>query len=452
MREETIDRALKDAERHPLIDAAGRRLLERLLQHPAAPRWNHRCGDRLTRAGLRRVRAFERALARPRPLPATGEAPAWAARLARRCLADVPFYRARGGDPRRFAALPTCSRADLAREPWSFVPDGRALDDLIVYSTSGTTGHPLEVLAHPEVSSLYLPLLRAALATRGVRLAGGAGRVAVALVCAQRATYTYASVSTYLGGAGFCKVNLAPGEWRREGDPTAFLDDLAPAVFSGDPVSLAALAALPLRHRPAALVSTSSALLEGLRRALEERFGCPVLDLYSLNECRLVAVATPCGHEVLAHDLHVEVLRPDGTPCPPGERGEVTLTCGRNPFLQLLRYRTGDFAALDLAGARPTLVGLEGRQPVRFVDAVGRAVNSADVSVALRPFALAQFTLRQAADRSLTLRLRGAGPGEAALRETLGALFGDLPLAIGPLEPGDAKVVQYHCDAEEALG
>jgi phenylacetate-CoA ligase len=448
----SVDRALTDEERHPLIAPEGRRTLGWLLQHPRAPLWNHRCGDRLTREGLRRVRAFARSLAAPRLPCAPGTAPAWAERLARRCLAKVPFYRRRGGDPRRFAELPACSRADLAREPWAFVPDGQPLEDLIVYSTSGTTGHPLEVLSHPVVSSLYLPLLGAALATRGVPLESGPGRLAIALVCAQRATYTYASVSAYLGGAGFCKVNLDPAAWRDEADRAAFLDDTAPAIVSGDPVSLAALAALPLAHRPRAIVSTATALADGLRAALETRFGCPVLDLYSMNECRLIAVAAPGGHAVLAHDVHVEVLRPDGSPCAPGERGEVTLSSGRNPFLHLLRYRTGDHAALDVHGPRPLLLGLEGRRPVRFVGADGRAVNSVDVSVALRPFALARFTLHQGADRALALATAGAGPGEAVLRGALRVLFGELPLAIGRIDDAAAKVTQYTSDLEEHVG
>jgi phenylacetate-CoA ligase len=114
-----MDRLPTDAERHPFITPAGQELLDRLLEHPRAPRYNHRCGDRLTREGLRRVRAFERRLgaARP-PAPADG-VPPWVRVFARRCLETVPFYRGRGGDPRRFAELPTCGREELGRAPSS---------------------------------------------------------------------------------------------------------------------------------------------------------------------------------------------------------------------------------------------------------------------------------------------------------------------------------------------
>ena len=95
-------------------------------------------------------------------------------------------------------------------------------------------------------------------------LEGGPGRVAIALICAQSFTYTYASISSYLGGAGFIKVNLNPLDWRDPEDRAAFLDDCAPEIYSGDPLSFLALMRLPLRHRPRALVSTSMELAAGV--------------------------------------------------------------------------------------------------------------------------------------------------------------------------------------------
>ena len=53
-------------------------------------------------------------------------------------------------------------------------------------------------------------------------------------------------------------------------------------------------------------------------------------------------------------------------PCRLGVRGEITLTGGRNPFLPLLRYRTGDFASLDTINGHRVLLGLEGREPVEY--------------------------------------------------------------------------------------
>src|SRR5438128_8139610 len=189
---------LTQDERYPWLTTSSRQLLEGLQEHPAAPRFNHHCGDRLTAAGLERVRQFEqhiRAASGWQP----GQTPAWLAEFVSACFRDVPFYRRYGGAPARLADVPTTSRADLSREPWHFVADALPLDDLIVYNTSGATGHPLNVLSHPEAASKYLPLLQAALRLHGLTLAGGraadTGRLGVALllVCHQRQTYTYVS-------------------------------------------------------------------------------------------------------------------------------------------------------------------------------------------------------------------------------------------------------------------
>ncbi|HXG65860.1 MAG TPA: capsule biosynthesis protein CapK [Blastocatellia bacterium] len=430
---------LTDEERFPLLTQEGRRLLEWMWEHPHAPRYNHRCGDMLTRDGLQRVRDYEAELNAAQKGWAWGESPAWVTEFTEWCLADVPFYRRKGGSAGDFFSLPTCDRADLNREPWAFVPDSQPLDYLIVYDTTGTTGHPLHILSHPEVSSKYLPALRAALATRGVRLEGDKGKVSIITVCAQNLTFTYASVSSYLDEAGFIKLNLNPHEWKDPDDRVRFLDECNPEIYTGDPISFLALAQLPLKTRPKALVSTAMKLLDGLKKELEDHFGCPVLDVYSMNESRLIAVSAEHGYEIVPHDLYVEILGPEGNPCRPGERGEVTLTGGRNPFLPLLRYRTGDYAAMEFRGRKPLLVGLEGREPVVFIASDGKLVNNIDVSYILKPFALSQFSLHQAADRSLIFKMHGHVDPEK-VRAALLKVFGpDQPLTIEELTDADTR-------------
>lgn len=442
-----MTQALTETERWPLLTENARRMLHRLYQHPHAPKYNHRCGDRLRREGLRRVGKYARELESARIGWKPGEIPAWVRRFAKRCLEKVPVYRARGGSADDFLALPTVTRAELGREPWAFVPDDQPLDDLILYATSGRTGHPIEILSHPEVSSKYIPLLQRALAPHKVRLRGGAGRVSIITVCAQKSTYTYASVSMFLNGAGFAKINLNPSEWTSPKDRVTFLDGCNPEIYTGDPIAFLELAKLKLRSRPRALVSTAMTLLPKFRRQLEKRFCCPVIDLYSLNETGPVAVGVEGGHRVFVPDVFVEVLRADGTPCDEDEHGEITLTTARNPFLALLRYRTGDWGRLTIGRGVPILKDLEGRPPVLFRHADGSVINNIDVTNALRGLPLAQFQLRQRADGSVLLRVRADRTIHSRARRALRMLFGAARrIEVRPLsdrETRNGKLIQY---------
>jgi phenylacetate-CoA ligase len=448
---------MTDAKRFPLLTEHGRRLLQRLREHPHAPRYTAQCGNRLTADYLRRVRAFEAELAAaPKGWP-PGTAPAWLDDFVEMCFRDVPFYRRYGARPRAlsggprtravvegFLDIPAMDRSDLSREPWSFVPDSLPLEDLIVNSTSGTTGHPLTIISHPVVGACYTPLLKVALAMRGITLQSGAGKVGCVLVGLQQKAYTYPSVTPHQDDAGHIKLNLHPDDWRDPDDRVRFLDDCDPEIYTGDPFAFAELMRLPLKTRPRALVSTAMSLLPGLRRELEAHFGCPVIDLYSMNETGPIAVSDDEGFVILQHRLYVEILDAEGAPCPPGLRGEVTLTGGFNPFLPLLRYRTNDYASLEWRGGQPILVGLEGRPPVLFRGTRGQSISPLDVSKALAPFALPQFTLHQSADGALQMKVRRAGIDLVPLHTALLTLFGtDQAVAIEEAASLGDKVIQY---------
>lgn len=438
-----------DTERFPLLNDAGKAMLRRLLEHPHGPRYNHQGGERLTAVALDRVRDYAAALRTDRKGWRAGEFPAWVAAFVEQCARDVPFYRRRGDASRAFLDLPALTRADLRAEPWAFVPDGADLRELIVYTTSGTSGDRLTYPAHPELPNRYLPLIQEALAAHGVRIEGGP-RVSIIQVGFQERTVTMPSVMSYLDFAGFAKINLNPSEWRDPDDRVRFLDDCAAEVYTGDPIAFAELAGLPTAHRPKALVSAATRLLPGLKARLAERFGCPVVDIYSMNESGPVSFAVGDGHEVLPHNLFVEILDDEGRPCEPGVRGEITLTGGANPYLPLVRYRTGDFAALDFLHPVPRLVGFEGRIPVVFVARSGRRFNSIDVSTVLRDLPLPFLVLHQRGGGSLLFRTSAADDALDAAVEKLRGLFGaDQPLTVENLPrgvPWAGKPIQYHSD------
>jgi phenylacetate-CoA ligase len=440
---------LTDGERFPLLTDEGRKLLQRLREHPHAPRYTATCGNRLTAEYLRQVLEYEAELNAAPKGWAQGALPPWLEDFVRMCFRDVPFYRRYGAQPESFYDIPTLDRSDLSREPWSFVPDPIPLDDLIIYATSGTTGHPLVIPSHPIVGACYTPLLKAALALKGIELRSGRGQVACILVGYQKRAYTYPSVTPHQDEAGHLKLNLHPDDWRDPDDRARFLDDCAPEIYTGDPLAFAELIKLPMTTRPRALISTATALLPGLRGQLEAHIGCPVLDVYSMNETGPIAVEHDRALVLLQHRLYVEILDPEGRLCPPGERGEIVLSGGLNFYLPLLRYRTNDFASLEWRGGQPVLVGLEGRPPTIYQTARGQKINNLDVTGALKHLALPQFALHQAADGSLRMRVRRAAVDAAHVRGAMLDLFGQSqPLTIEEVDSLGDKVIQYTSDLD----
>ncbi len=416
-------------------------VLDRMTQSVHAPRFRDRAGDRLGEADRAWLRELADALGtrRGRSEP-DDEVERYVAGLRDR----VPSFRERV--PVGYAVLrdwdqiPTSCREDVALRPESLVPDDADTDEMVVYRTAGTTGHALLVPSHPRAAGAYQPLLEFALGRWALHLDTGPDRVAGFLVGAQVSTVTYATTLSFWNDAGWAKLNLQPTEWNAERDPHAYFDEQAPALLTGDPISFSEMLRRQIPARPVALVSTAVAMSEGLRRLLGQRYACPVIDWYSLTETGPIGFRCPKSdaYHVLPHDLFVEAVDEVGAPVAPGERGEITVSGGRNPFLPLLRYRTGDWGRLDAApcpcgdpGLR--LFDLEGRPPVLFRAAGGTVVNPVDVSRVLRAFPFVQHELVQSADGSLDLSVRpapGVVPDTRPVEQAIRELFGDTRLRV----------------------
>ncbi|MFH1464503.1 MAG: AMP-binding protein [Pseudomonadota bacterium] len=299
----------------------------------------------------------ERAL-RPEQIRAMLDAGVAAA--VRHALASSPFYRAMllglaPGDIRGVTDLPDLpitTKRDLAagRELWA-APLDRVVD---IASTSGTTGEPtlypmtqndLARLAENERLSfvaagltsadtvlLAVTLDRCFMAGlayfEGLRALGatvarvGSGSPAMLLDMLRRLQPStvvsvpsfLAHVAAYAAAEGF---DLSGSSVRR-------------LVCIGEPVRDEALAPTPLAERIAAA------------------WGAEVLGTYGITE--LAASACECPAQAGGHLhpslLHVEILDDSGRPVPPGVLGEVVATPLGVEAFPLLRYRTGDIAAL----------------------------------------------------------------------------------------------------------
>lgn len=441
-----------DEERYPTLTPAGRDVLRLMVEHPCAPRFRNRSGNRLLADEVDGLRAFEAEVLSAHTSDVGVAPPPWLDAFVSDTFATVPHYRERQKPP-AFEEIAPVNRADFAADIARFVPDHVPVDRMINFRTTGTTGHPLLVASHPVVAGRYLAFHKRALRRAGIELTHGAGQVGVVLLGYQRRCFTYVSITPSMGESGLAKINLHPDDWHHIQDRGRYIDAMAPEVIAGDPISFAELLLIDFDHRPRALMSVSMALSPALRSRLESRFHCPVLDIYSMNEAGPIAcfVDDLGGHLLLQPRLHVETLDAAGRPVASGERGEITLTGGFNFCLPLLRYRTGDHGVLVRTSEGWVIQDLEGRRPVRYRTAAGTCVNNIDVTHALADVPLSRFTCHQAADGAIDISLpMGELRWSDAVTARLSALLGDIAIVVSPLTADD-KVVQYSSDLPDAM-
>lgn len=441
-----------DAERYPTLTEAGHAMLRRLAEHPCAPVFRNRSGNRLLASEVDELREHERKIARAMSDWSPGMPPPWLTAFVTRVHDEVPRYRVKG-QPASFLDVATANRGDLAADIASFVPDSVPLDRMINFRTTGTTGHPLLLPSHPTVAGRYLAYHKRALRRRGIELRHGRGEVGVMLLGMQRKCFTYVSVTPSMDESGLAKINLHPDDWRAPEDRARYIDAMQPELIAGDPISFAELLRLPVAHRPRAMLSVSMALSPSLRDELGRRFGCPLLDIYSMNEAGPLGVYDEAlgGHLLLQPGMYVEILDATGQPVPPGITGEITLTGGFNIFLPLLRYRTGDHGALISSSEGPVIVHLQGRKPVRYRTADGQWINNIDLTHALAALPLSRYAVHQQTEGHVTLYLPAAERGladDAATR--VGAALHGAPVTVALLDNED-KTLQYTSDLPEGL-
>lgn len=434
-------------ERNPLMSIDGWQALDGLLQHEHGPSWNFATGDRLVDGDLEIVDEYRRRVFERDALPSAADVPPPAMREWVRDMRERSWLFAEripeGYDlGKNWAFVPTMDRELLSSRIEMIVPHD--LDDFsrfISYDTSGTTGHAVPLPYHPVTIAQHHPLCEYALQRHGVSTDWDASVTAVANVCAQQNTYIFANVFSVWNDAGFVKVNLNEADWPGGRDAArAYLADVAPKVITSDPISLAVMLEWEIDLRPDAILSTAVELGPDFADRLADHYGCPVIDWYSTSETGPIAFSTPegDGYEIVPHDIFVEIVDDDGQPVDDGEFGEICVTGGRNPYLPMLRYRTGDFGRLSRDGI-PRLTELHGRTPAFFRSSDGSPINAVDVGRAMRlwdVFVQHQFTQRTDGSCLAVVRpVAGIDVDLDRVQRGLNELFGDYEVTI-EVDPG----------------
>lgn len=301
--------------------------------------------------------------------PRADDLAAWHLAALRRTIAHArdksPFYRKKlahlpGDFPGALADMAACPctlPADLRRDhrPFLCVPLGE-VEHMVTLATSGSTG-PAKRLAFTAADlESTLDFFR-----HGMAAFTAPGDTVLIVLPAPRVAELLSTALARFGARGAAGSLLA-----RQGtqgapslDPvTAFCRDMAmarPRVLVAAPYQLARFAADPdacdaARGRLRAVLSSGEPLSPDLRRTVETRFGCAVFDHYGLTETGFgggVECAAHAGYHLREADLYVEICCPvTSAPLPEGEPGEIVVTTLFRQAMPLVRYRTGDAAAM----------------------------------------------------------------------------------------------------------
>lgn len=314
--------------------------------------------------------------------------------LLRICIDEVPYYKNNWSLLEKEASLvgdltklPVLEKQALRGSESLFHRQGSGGIFKQTFHTSGTTGTPIS-------TTFTLSELRESLAIREVRSANWAG----VSFTQSRATFSGRMVEpdpeereyVYRYNAAekqvyFSAFHLSPTTARNYVEA---LKKYKVVWMTGYAVSYYLLARYILEQKIEvpplkAVITTSEKLTNQMRSLMEKAYRCKVYEEYSTVESALFASECEHGRLHVSPDVGiVEILRPDGAPCEPGEVGEVVVTCLFRSYQPLIRFKLGDLAAWDpeactcgrqmpvikevVGRIEDVVTGPDGKQLVRF--------------------------------------------------------------------------------------
>lgn len=401
----------------PLMQMEWERELQKMLESPFAPKWNVNIGDRIGKEEYEFVQTFKETFLHAKRTNQFENLNTIERFLDFQSSRSEFFKNRLKGIllKEEFASIPFTTREDLQTHITEIIPREMDLSNMVINPTSGTTGKPILAPNHPNAIGCYVPLIEYSVERFGVTPIHSPKSTFAIQLCYQENTIVYATSHSLAGGAKFAKINIHPSSWRNHSDVNQFISEWKPQILTGDPYAFESAMKMGIKYQPEALHSTALELTPALRSKLSEYFQCPVINFYSLNETGPIAYSCPVDPNwmhLLPHDLYIEIISNDSQkPLPSGNVGEIVITGGRNPYLPLLRYKTGDQGEIQygpcLCGDHfPRIRLLSGRKPVYFQNTKGETVNPIDVARILRKNPIIyQFQVDQLGEKEWECRL-----------------------------------------------
>lgn len=327
--------------------------------------------------------------------------------LLRRACTQVPYYREfcgqAGLDPARVQAedlpiFPLLTKKHLMDRQERFLTTGRITPDCLPNSTGGSTGVWFRFFL--DRAALDLRTGNAMLGDSWTGWLPGDKQAVLwghpreserTRSLKERVIATIVHRSVYLNAYDMDETVLA--------DFARRLRAWQPVMIRGYASALAFLSEYII-HRgtgiapPKGIISTAETLTDTFRASIENGFGCKVMNRYGSRE--FSTIAQQCEQVMDLHifneRIHLEIVRPDGTPCEPGELGEIVVTCLDNRVMPFIRYRTQDvgrskYGTCACGRGFPLLAAVEGRASElivgkngKYYSCLGRRFFGADIA------------------------------------------------------------------------
>ena len=294
----------------------------------------------------------------------------------------------KGFEPGDLARLPVLSKDDLRKLGTSRLLSSKKLTGRQFFSSSGSTGTPTKILfsnaMHQRWSAAFEARIRnwAGLTRFNSRGMIG-GRRVVPDGPSKGPYYRYNSVEKQIYFSAYHISSSTAGDY-------AFaLNKYRPVYMTGYAMSNYFLACFLDEKKInvpelKAVITSSEKLSPEMREMFLRVYGCKTYDSYSgVEACGLIS-ENEYGQLLVSPDVGImEILNENGSPCKPGETGEIVSTGLLNFDQPLIRYRIGDTVKVaenqktlcgrnmtvieEIAGRiEDTITGGDGRKMVRF--------------------------------------------------------------------------------------
>ncbi len=343
--------------------------------------------------------------------------------LLRHAYQNVPYYNQKfaelGLHPddiktlSDLTRLPILTKKDVRENLPALVARNFPKDQMIPYSTGGSTGEPLQ---------FYITEQSLARGTAAAHLAYSwygyeQGDKAAYLWGSPREASTRQSLSDKICNLVFRTIHLDAFDMseNRMGEFAQRLAKFKPKVIIAY-ASAAYLFARYLQHkgiesiRPGAVITQAEKLFPHQRRLMEEVFGCEVFDFYGSREVQAMAAECPehSGYHISAENVILEFVK-DNQSVSPGEMGKILATDLHNYAMPFIRYENGDLGVpsderCPCGRGLPLMKEVIGRITDRLV--IGnKFISSPALTLIFKNLPIEQYQLVQESETELTIKI-----------------------------------------------